>query len=234
MIEHHRTSRRLLVAMLWTALAATTARAAPVTFYFEGHIEHFYTEEVPGINVGDLFSGSFTFDSEAAKLGEGVYDIAVAINAMVNGLSYQSIGRPQGAVNITNGAIDSLAINTYPGFIDPIHNTGPAIGPLTPYFLNLDLIDDTGQAFNSNTLPTALDLSTFTHSAFYFNWLHSYYSQVAAYGPLTYLSTTDPSAVPEPNVAALVLGGTALAMMIRRRRRVPWQHGEQQARQHRT
>ena len=164
---------------------------------------------------------------QAPYSGSSQYDSAATMTASVAGLTYNSIGKPTGAVWVGNnlGIGDTIVIDMFQGTNNP-NNTGPTLtGPglvPSPYFLRLDLVNSNGTLFNSQALPSAaFNLASFSSTLFYFNWLRmSDASQIYASGSLTYLSQT-PLPVPEPATAWMAAFGIAgLALAARRRARI--------------
>ncbi len=227
---------RSLAAAAVLASLAQASQAVPITYYFVGTVQSFAggaNPVVPGVALGQTFAGSFTYEStapfqgsvaQAPYAGSSAYDTAATITASVAGLTYNSVGKPSGAVWVGDnlGIGDTLVVDMFQGVGSP-NNTGPTLTgsgvTLNPYFLRLDLVDSTGTVFNSQALPSAaFSLASFSTTKFYFNWLRTNdASQIYALGSLTYLSQTA-QPVPEPGTAWMAAFGVAgLAVAVRRR-----------------
>ncbi len=85
-------------ALMVATAATTTAKAAPVTFYFGGTFDA--VPGSPSLAEGDAFNGSFTFESTDADifpgtLIEGLYvHSSTAIEATVNGFTLAATNNP--------------------------------------------------------------------------------------------------------------------------------------------
>ena len=128
-----------------------------------------------------------------------------------------------GAVTVSAG---SFAINSFKGPYNPsqsswvVTNTGPTLSNYyRPYYLSLELKDNTFQAFSTLARPgSVMTLTTFSDTKMYFSWFTPSEQQAYIGGNLSYLSTTAP--VPEPETYAMLLTGLGLVGGIVRRRRV--------------
>lgn len=204
-------------AVFAAGFTVSGAQAVQTTYYFGGSISNYFDVAVPDVNIGSFFSGSFTFESSAVDQHSsptiGVYDDTASITATVAGFTYSGANSLGGGVKVKIEASDFFEISSYQGI-----NSGPALGGgvFQPYYLELQLIDNTGTAFASDALPgSSMTLASFADAKMYFSWLQGF-NQTGAYGQLSYLSTTAP--VPEPGTFGLFgLGLAALVLRLARR-----------------
>lgn len=214
-----------VVAALGVGLASD-ARSANAVFDFTGTT----SVAMDGVAAGTPFSGSFVYDRNAlAPLGDvafyggtrTIYESAYsALTMTIGGHTVQET--VPGVITVYNNVTppngvpvgDSMYTFT-PGNGNPNPSTGSFTG-LTPNFIYLGFVDTKGSAFSGSSLPSTLDLNSFT-SAFIGVNFHPYGS-----GNTTTISNlkTLTSPIPEPSTNALAIAGLCVLAFVARRRSV--------------
>lgn len=163
----------------WIALFATvlslspanTAAAAIITVTFSGTIDWIDDEAANFggfFTLGDSFSGTLVYDTGAVRDGNpdptlGNYDFPApsapsGFSVTLHGVDFAS--DPAGPFSI--GILDSLDPGTGQGEDSLTTGTGPITVPAPVTGVGLWLFDGTASAFDSDALPTTLDLADFT------------------------------------------------------------------------
>ncbi|MFA5983334.1 MAG: hypothetical protein WC782_04910 [Methylococcaceae bacterium] len=158
--------KSLLCALFITSYAHNVAAAAPITIDFSGSL----TDSFDSFNVGDAFSGSYTFDPGiAAGLGStssfSTFNNLLSANVQIGSFS-ASIGPGVGLPNIQQ---DDVANADRYAFLalNPVGSSQIGGLDITAFGFRLD--DTTGSAVtDALTLLTAPTLSSFTSSGFLF------------------------------------------------------------------
>jgi hypothetical protein len=190
-----------------------SAQAEMVTFAFEGNLSQVDAPLASTWNLGQAFSGTYTFDSNAANAGapgDGDYQRAPQdFHAMI-GTAELIRGIPApigglGSIMIDNGGVrpggDSYRVR--------IATDGPPVSGLTPFSFRLDLIDSTSSALINNNLTSvppilsAFQERTVTFAFSRFDPVTGDISFASAVGQVTGLT-------PVPLPAAAVFFGTGL------------------------
>jgi hypothetical protein len=217
-----------LASILLVSASVTPAAAAPVTFAFEADVRSVtdFHNIIPGgtIHAGDVFSGTYTFESTTLDK-DPVSDTGLYVdNAPPSGITFTLGGFLFGS---DPAQVDSRVI-VFNGLINDkytyLSKTNRIISPLLyTTHIGFTLDDATGQAFNSDALLlTPPDLSKFTQVAGF-----SIQGQLLGESGFTFdinakligikeVGDTDPVPAPEPTTAMLVL--TGLGVIARRGR----------------
>jgi hypothetical protein len=193
---------RIRALSLLVALVAVPApaRAAQITFTFTGA---FTFSDTPGIVVGDLFSGSFTYDTAAADTlpadpDLGRYDLVAA--TLTTPFGTTSVGPTSDAVyvDLDTGNQDHQLAVIYNG----------AFGA-QGFNFDLRLTDTDGTIFPDDGLPMILSLAGFESAILDID----FFADVETHGtgPLRTLVQEPSAAVPEPGTVVLLLSGLAWA-----------------------
>jgi len=193
-----------LLAALW--LMPAPAAASQITFTFQGSFDFSNTA---GISVGDLFSGSFTYDTAALDASPadptlGSYDLVGA--TLTTPLGTTAVGATGFvSVNLDAGNQDHQLVVNYNGSFG-------AQG----FNFDLRLIDTDGVIFPDDGLPASLSLAGFESAYLDID----FFADVETHGsgPLRTL-VQEPSPVPEPATATLLLSGLGMWAAHSRRRR---------------
>jgi hypothetical protein len=210
-----------LAAAAWLCAGwAAPCAAAPVTYSFTGSVTQ--TTFVPNdpfagaIGIGTAFSGSYTFETTAPDS-----------NPFASNGSYMSFGAPYGFTATIGGftfaTSDVLSINVANGAADQYSVLACAGGPFcfgSTWSLFLEDLDGTAFASDAQPYPSPL-LSAFETALFAFSGFVND-NQVQITGQLNSLVCSagcDPVGTPVPEPGTLILVGTALAALGRRRSR---------------
>ena len=156
-------AKRYVVAV-WSALALVPAgpklSAAPVVFFFSGQItERRATNSVFTEPDTDQFYGYFSYDTTATVIGRNLYPLlsfSVDGNSLnfTNSTLVPAYGIP--GILINNGRFGGSDDVQIQGFYPPASTGFYDKGSIT-----ISFIDQTGQVFTNNDLPTSLSLSSF-------------------------------------------------------------------------
>lgn len=192
------------------------AKAAPVTFLFGGQVTG--SEISAAANVGDILSGSLTFDSSAidfhpADPGRAAYFPAVT-NLTVDTGSYVGAGS-SGSVSIN----DNFSVSPFDRFQARATAISESVGVFTPVTFVVELFDTTASMFSSDALPltppSLIDLTYATVSMQFFDNIRSTFASITA--QLDTLTAANGSSVPAPAASALLIVGLALVGLRRKR-----------------
>jgi hypothetical protein len=209
-----------MMAVVMMTLGAAAAEALPITISFTGEVSGVSGGLGGAFSVGDLLSGSYTFESTTApRVGSdangAVYDAVTDVVFSIGSYSAATAGpAPNGEIQIDNDPptpfVDRYALvsRVTDGLVG-----APANGqPLIAFGFRLD--DTSNTVFSTAlTLPSGLELSDFTSSGFF-----AFFGTELVEGTLTSITVEPPSAgVPEPTTLGLTLLG--FAVLARRRLR---------------
>ena len=150
--------RRSLIVFLSVIFLSTASQAQLITYNFTGTITEIDTNEngvVPGLVVGDSFSGFTTFESS------GFNNTAGTVSIEINGLTLLFDGQSIfGGVEVVPGSLYSLRIAA---------DTGGTLLPATTFSafnFGPDLEDTDGSAGHAVAFPTSLNLAEFEENVF--------------------------------------------------------------------
>ena len=194
-------------------LAAGSAQAAIITFGFTGTV----TQNVNNpygvtAGVGTAVSGSFTYDTSAPDLyppsSQGQY--AQPIPPADLSITFSATGDVAVATDAAYAAVQNGANDFFQIFANS--DTGDVnSSPVTGFRSSVGLIDTSGTAFSSDSLPGALDLSDFDITSGEFQDANDPDTAVIRY-------SIDNIIVPEPSsLGLLALGLGLLASRLRPR-----------------
>jgi hypothetical protein len=200
-------ARALMTAIITMALSGT-ASAAVVMYNFSGIRNN---SSIVGTDY--TFSGSLTYDSSVpvyyANHDSGNY-------RAVSSITFQT-GFLSGTATPKVGLGPIQIINSYLDWFDASadNNNSNITGNITSVLIRLT--DNSGTVFNSTALPSALNLSNFNNKAFQIIVGGTQYNgAITSFTPAT-IST--PTALPEPTVWAMLVGGFGLVGAALRYRR---------------
>ncbi len=212
--------RSLIVTGIFIATGMTvSAQAEMVTFAFEGNLSQVDAPLASTWNLGQAFSGTYTFDSNAGNHGApgagsylrapqdfhatiGTAELIRGIPAGIGGLGSIIINQS----GIPPGGDPALDVDSYRV---RIITGGPPVSGFSPLFFRLDLIDSTGSALSNNSLTSvppilsAFQERTATFTFNHFDPVTGDISLASASGQVTGLT-------PVPLPAAAVFFGTGL------------------------
>jgi hypothetical protein len=188
------------------------ASAATITVNFTGTIIAVPTELSAGFTPFDAVSGSFQFDSTTldtvANPNVGFYPGPTNFSFTFGSYTATSPGgEPSHFIRVDDNLVLSITIDLYG--VETRNVTGASFGLFQPSRLTFILGDSTATAFESDALPTSLDLSAFdSHSAAIVFANNGDLIQVVA----------DITSIAEPSTFAL-LGLTTVVLRLGRPRR---------------
>lgn len=158
-----------LSALIVTGISIATgmtvsAQAEMVTFAFEGNLSQVDAPLASTWNLGQAFSGTYTFDSNAANVGApgagsylrapqdfhatiGTAELIRGIPAGIGGLGSIIINKS----GIPPGGEPALDVDSYRVRIT---TDGSPVSGFVPFLFKLDLIDSTGSALIDNSLTS--------------------------------------------------------------------------------
>lgn len=199
-----KTYTKLLAFFLAVALTSS-AKADLITYEFTGFITEINVNEndvIPGLDVGDEFSGFTTFDSSGFSGTEGTVFVELnGVDLLFDGPSIF------GDVEVVTDNFYSIRIAA---------DTGGDIGESTFSAFNFgpDLEDSDGSAGHNEPFPNSLNLLEFEQNIFRIggNYLPTG-DDISITGQLNSFSA---SAVPEPS--SLLILGASLFPFLRRNR----------------
>ena len=199
-----KTYTKLLAFFLAVALTSS-AKADLITYEFTGFITEINVNEndvIPGLDVGDEFSGFTTFDSSGFSGTEGTVFVELnGVDLLFDGPSIF-------------GDVEVVTDNSYS--IRIAADTGGDIGESTFSAFNFgpDLEDSDGSAGHNEPFPNSLNLLEFEQNIFRIggNYLPTG-DDISITGQLNSFSA---SAVPEPS--SLLILGASLFPFLRRNR----------------
>lgn len=181
-----------------------------------------------GVPAGTPFSGTFAYDlSAVAPLGDvafyggtrTIYENAYSSLTMTIGGNTVQETVP-GAITLYNDVnppngvpVGDSMYSFTPGSGNPNPSTGSFAG-LTPNFIYLGFVDTAGSAFSGTSLPSTLDLASFT-SVFVGVNFHPF----GTGNTTTISSIRTLTPVPEASTHALTIAGLGMLALVARRRR---------------
>ena len=213
-----RTGRALILSLFCSAgvivlLAGGAARGAIVTIGITGDVTKI--EGTAGvlegrIDIGDIFSGSYTYDSSAAGLN-GSYQF----NTMPFGISLNMgdllfASDPQNVdflIEVSNDSIDSYFVSS--------SNNLPVLSGVIVSAIHWQLEDDTGTAINSDALPLTAPFLSDWQSLNYLSITCRGFAGVRIEGTIT-----EAYIIPEP-ATILMFGAGILIFCSGDKRRTP-------------
>lgn len=192
------------------AISASDARAALITYSYTGQVTGI--TQNPGLAVGDIISGSFSYDTTAADTApsalDGNYD---AVSGAGESLSYVGgFTVPKSFHRVTDG-IGGFDQFRMAGTVNTLGSGGIF------QLMLIELVDLTGTAFTSDATPLSLDFADFDEGFFQiaFRTAQETRNNVAV-GNLLSLSV---QVVPEPSAILLFAAGATLLGGVGHRRR---------------
>lgn len=203
----------LVLATGGTSLSVPTVQAAVLSYAFSGEIISGPAKAVLGIDVGDPFSGTVTYDTQTKFFGllGGVSFYPQSPVVAPSGMQLDIDGQDYSTPAAKNWII-GVSDNDPPG-IDGIafsHEVPIAPNPDLPGTTALNfvlrLVDNSQSAFSDESLPTSLSFDDFDQKQLLIN-----FSQISA-GP-NYVGTLDSfSLVPEPATWSLALSAAVIGL----------------------
>lgn len=214
------------VIFLSLALCGATvgAQAAGTTVSFSGVT----SLTMGGMAAGTPFTGVFTYDPAAPSSGDApyyngtqtIYPAGFTQLAMTIGGQTVTESAP-GTITLFNNVQppNSIPVGDSLYTFNPLNGQGPnpssgSFAGLTPNFIYLGFVDNTGQAFSSTQLPASLTTLKFNEAFVGIN-----FGPLGAGNTTTISSISLGSSVPEPSVAAMAGVGLLWLCAVARHRR---------------
>lgn len=200
--------RMLLAGLLLATVAVSHVQASPIPYPFHGTIS---VSNMPGISVGDAFSGTLQYDQNALYVG--------------NGANFTNWDTQIGGITAAAGTVSVTPI--YPAYYETVHvvwmsgflfsdgsyddfhaynQFAPTGALVTNLFVSLNFVDPHRTTFTGAAGVLPGSLAVFDFVEFRLSGRLATGDQVGAAGLVTLDS--QPPAVPEP--ASLLLVGTGL------------------------
>ena len=193
---------RVGLATIMLAGLSYAANAAPIVdVNFQGTVENVSDPLNGTFSVGDALTGSFSYDVATPNNGffPGIGDYFGALTSLTF-----TIGSYVGGL----GSSGSITTRDFPGndaiFPQTAQPAGADIGALQPSLFFLELLDSSGTAVSSDTLPLTLSLSDFDSGTWTLRFEPSQGLAIQVSGSLDLGATT---AVPLPAALPLLLVG---------------------------
>ena len=193
---------------------AATAPAQTQSFFFTGAVDEVPDELASHFSVGDVISGSYTFDTTATSstAGDGSKTYAFSVSNFdmhINGYGLTQAGAVNGDILVGDNVAGRDLYWVVGGF-----SSGESLDGMEPVLHSFQLEDSSGQALTTDALPLLpVDLSPFDSRLIAID-----FSNGAGFSRLSAQLTS--LAVPEPAMHILgMLGGLALLASKRRHRR---------------
>jgi len=205
--------RRILIpaaVLVWSLWPGPVAHAVPFSFSFTGEItdvDHILTL---ALNPGDVFSGTYTFDS-------GHYSVAIRLTATASDYGLAATGGQIATNSDTSGVRDLYAGYGLPPVLIGVSIIGPS-----PWFLLLDVEQQSQTVFSGApqypsfmSALTTLNPADFDSANVSLVFRGPYGDLYGADGSITGLQGGEVQGVPAP--APLLLCATGLAALCLRR-----------------
>lgn len=152
--------RLLLVSSL--ILGSGTAQADTITFNFSGEIVNDFVAPVPGVEIGTVFTGSFSYDDSLPETIVGPKTSSYAPASLE--INFTSPSNVQSTLSINNAQVridndnasDVFQVQAGSTFGIPFSFNGRSVQQATVFF-----IDNSAVIYNDTSLPFTLSLGDF-------------------------------------------------------------------------
>jgi hypothetical protein len=236
---------RLLIGFLASCAVTLPASAEILTFDFAGKIDYIFEYEsqtqaftYPSsssrsggeIFNGDTFRGQFSYDTQLAPYsgyqppiqasGTWVNYTSPPVSVPITTVTFEKTGFT--AISSDDYQIMQVANNASDLFGQDIFafRAGARWTPEFFDYIELAFFDSTGSVFNTDTLPTELDVSDFYYKNFHYAWSDLLTgNQFHVNGTITSISPVAAASVDEPAPIAL-FGLGMLGLLISHRRNI--------------
>ena len=197
----------------------STSKAITYSYNFSGTVTNASLNEIqdplPQINVGDNFTGIFSFefdpslqDMQPYDSNIGIYDTQGYYKILFSDFVLSSNIQGYVPVNIFNNNEDKIIF----------YDFQPDAGVYTSDDFKLEFVDENGIAFGNDYLPSGLNLTAFSDISIWFD----IYGPSGFENPLSYGEVfgridsiySSPTPIPEPSTGFMALIGLCLILIL--------------------
>ncbi len=149
------------------------AAATSITYVFTGEILDVNPQLSGTFTAGQILTGSYTVDSTTTLSTDNSPSYENTTTNLSGTIGNYTFTSSTSTITVANGTSDVYSLNSLAG--DPglsggiVFNNGGEPRSLDSFFFQLE--DPTGMVFSDTSLPTTLNLNSFSNSIFYLNFV---------------------------------------------------------------